>query len=113
MIPILMMAKNLFQPEEIIWSTVSISREFTAFLFILIVTSPTLEGQNLSLIIANLKLNGVPGHPQRSYYPVVFQLSRPCFSSRLFSTLQPVFRKHTAHLQQKDVAEIHRYEEAF
>ena len=80
---------------------------------ILKVTSPTLGGQSLSLIVANLQLNRVPGHPQRSFYPVVFQLSQPCFSNRSVSALHPVFRKHTAHLQQEQVAEIHQYEEAF
>jgi hypothetical protein len=110
MIPILM---NLFYPEELIWSTASISREFTAFLLILKVTSPTLGGQSLSLIVANLQLNRVPGHPQRSFYPVVFQLSQLCFSSRSVDALQPVFRKSTAHQQQEQVAEIHQYEEAF
>jgi hypothetical protein len=80
---------------------------------ILKVTSPTLGGQSLSLIVAILQLNRVPGHPQRSFYFVAFQHSRPCFSSRSVNALQPVFRNHTAYLQQKQVAEIHRYEEAF
>jgi hypothetical protein len=82
-------------------------------MLILKVTYSTLGGQSLSLIVANLQLNRVPGHPQRSFYPVVFQLSRPCFSSRSVNALQPVFRKYIAQLQQKQVAEIHRYEEAF
>ena len=33
-----------------------------------------------------LQLNKVPVHPQRSFYPVVFQLSRLCFSSRPVNT---------------------------
>ena len=76
-------------------------------MLILKVTYSTLGGQSLSLIVANLQLNRVPEYPQRIFYPVVIQLSRPCFSSRSVNALQPIFRKHTAHLQQKQVAEIH------
>jgi hypothetical protein len=68
----------------------------TDFLLILKVTSPTPGGQSLSLIIANLQLNRVPGLPQRSFYTVAFQLSRLCFSSRSVNTLQPIFSMHAA-----------------
>jgi hypothetical protein len=68
----------------------------TAFLLILQVTSPTPGGQSLSLIDDDLQLNRGPGLPQSSFYPVVFQLSQLCFSSRSLNALQPVFRKDAA-----------------
>ena len=39
---------------------------------ILKATSPTLGALSLSLIVANLQLNGVPGLPQRSFCTVAF-----------------------------------------
>ena len=74
------------------------------------VTSPTLGGQSLSLIVANLQLNRVPGHPQRSFVLLFFNCLDFVFQA---GQSTPVFRKRTAHPQQKQVAEIHRYEEAF
>jgi hypothetical protein len=97
--------------EKLIWSTASISREFSALLLILKATSPTPGGQSLSLIVANLQLNKVPGHPQRSFYPVVFQ--RLCFSSRSVSLYSLISASVKPCHQQAQVAEIHQYEETF
>ena len=70
-------------------------------------------GQSLSLIVANLQLNKVPGLPQRSFYPDVFQLSQLCFSSRSVSPYSLISASVQPHLQQVQVAEIHQYEEAY
>jgi hypothetical protein len=73
-------AKNLNYLAKLIWSTASTSRESLAFLLILKASSPTPGGQSLSLIVANLQLNKVPGLPQRSFYTVAFHC--PTFFSQ-------------------------------
>ena len=73
-------AKNLNYLAKLIWSTASTSRESLAFLLILKASSPTPGGQSLSLIVANLQLNGVPGPLQRSFYTVAFHC--PTFASQ-------------------------------
>jgi hypothetical protein len=47
----------------------------------------------LSSVIANLQLNRVPGLPQRSFYPVVFQLSRLCFFKQVSQCLTACFQQ--------------------
>ena len=69
-------AKILNYLEKLIWSSDSNSRESLAFLLILKASSPTLGAQSLSLVVANLQLNGVPGLLQRSFYTVAFH----CFT---------------------------------
>ena len=59
-------AKNLNYLAKLIQSTASTSRESLAFLLILKASSHTPGGQSLSLIVANLQLNKVPGLPQRN-----------------------------------------------
>jgi hypothetical protein len=109
----LKIANNLNYLAKLIWSTASTFRESLAFLIILKVSSPTQGGQSLSLIIANLQLNKVPGLPQRSFYPVafhclyfVFQAGQSTSHSLISASVQPC-------LQQAQVAEINQYEEAY
>jgi hypothetical protein len=64
-------------------------------------------------MLANLQLNKIPGLPQRSIYPVAFQLSRLCFSSRSVSPYSLISESVQPRLQQVQVAEIHQYEEAY
>jgi hypothetical protein len=68
----LKIAKNLNYLAKLIWSSASTSRESLAFLLILKASSPTLGGQRLSLVIANLQLNGAPGLLQSNFYTVTF-----------------------------------------
>ena len=65
-------AKILNYLEKLIWSSDSNSRESLAFLLILKASSLTPGAQSLSLVVANLQLNGVPGLLQRSFYTVAF-----------------------------------------
>ena len=65
-------AKNLNYLAKLIQSTASTSRESLAFLLILKASSHTPGGQSLSLIVANLQLNKVPGLPQRNFCSVTF-----------------------------------------
>jgi hypothetical protein len=67
----LKIAKILNYLEKLIWSSASTSRESLSFLLILKASSPTLGGKNLSLVVANLQLNGVPGLCQISFYTVI------------------------------------------
>ena len=57
---------------------------------------PHMGGQSLSLIVANLQLNKVPGHPQRSFYPVVFSTISTLFFKQVSLSLQPDFSKCAA-----------------
>jgi hypothetical protein len=107
-----LMAKNTFWTKNLIRSTASTFRAFSAFLLILKVTSPTRGGQSLRLIIANLQLNKVLGLPQ-SFYLVAFQLSQVYFSSRTASPYSLIPARMQSRLQQAQVAEIHQYEEAY
>ena len=106
-------AKNLNYLAKLIWSTASTSRESLAFLLFLKASSPTQGGQSLSLIIANLQLNKVPGLQQRSFYRVafyclgfVFQAGQSRPHTLISASVQPC-------LQQAQVAEINQYEEAY
>ena len=68
-------AKILNYLEKLIWSSDSNSRESLAFLLILKASSPTLGAQSLSLVVANLQLNGVPGVLQRSFILLPFTVT--------------------------------------
>jgi hypothetical protein len=92
----LKIAKILHYLAKLIWSTAFTSRESLAFLLILKANSPTPGGQSLSLIVANLQLNKVPGLPQRSFYPVafhcltfVFQAGQSMPHSLISASVQP------------------------
>ena len=65
-------AKILNYLEKLIWSSDSNSRESLAFLLILKASSPTPGAQSLSLVVANLQLNGVPGVLQRNFILLPF-----------------------------------------
>jgi hypothetical protein len=56
---------------------------------ILKVTAPTPGALSLSLIVANLQLNGVPGLPQKKLLYCCLSLSGLVFSSRSVNALQP------------------------
>ena len=101
-------AKNLNYLAKLIWSTASTSRESLAFLLILKASSPTPGGQSLSLIVANLQLNGVPGLLQRSFYTVAFQC--PTLVSQAG---QPDCSRCTASPPIVQVARINLHQETF
>jgi hypothetical protein len=68
---------------------------------VLKVTSPTLGALSLSLIVANLQLNGVPGLPPKKAFVLCLSLSGLCFSSRSVKVLQPDCSRHASYLQQR------------
>jgi hypothetical protein len=104
----LKIAKNLNYLAKLIWSTASTSRDSLAFLLILKASSLTLGGQSLSLIVANLQLNKVPGLPQRSFYTVAFHC--PTFVSQAG---QPDCSRCKALPPTVQVAVINLHQEAF
>ena len=106
-------AKNLNYLAKLIWSTASTSRESLAFLLILKASSPTPGGQSLSLIVANLQLNKVPGLPQRSFYPVAFHSLNFVFQAGQSKTHSLILASVQPCLQQAQRAEINLYKEVY
>jgi hypothetical protein len=68
---------------------------------------PTPGGQSLSLIVANLQLNKVPGLPQRSFCPVAFHCLNFVFQAGQSTPHSLISASVYPRLQQAQVAEIH------
>jgi hypothetical protein len=79
---------------------------------ILKATSPTPGAQSLSLVIANLQLNGVPGLPQRSFCTVAFHCLL-LFFKQVSQHFSLTVAGCAASPPTAQVAVINLYEEAF
>ena len=68
----LIIAKKILFSRKVNLEHSLLSQKSYSLSVILKATSPTPGAQSLSLVIANLQLNGVPGLPQRSFCTVAF-----------------------------------------